>query len=282
MELSVLECQRLREIVHELCGLRLGEEKAYLLQHRLEPVARSAGCASFAQFLGKLAGPEGPSLREPIIEAITTKETSFFRDRHPFDAFRSRILPELADVVRRRRALNRPSPARIWCAAVSTGQEAYSLAMLIDDYRSTAQGSDLAAADFTILASDISAAALAVARKGEYREPAMRDLAKVFRDRYFRRTHSGWTVSDDLVRRIDFRKMNLLDNGLGLGVMDLIFCRNVLIYFDETTRRRICDQFANLLTPGGYLVLGTVENLYTISARFASEHVGPTLVYRKM
>jgi chemotaxis protein methyltransferase CheR len=278
----VLECQRLREIVHDLCGLSLGEEKAYLLEHRLEPVVRAAGCGSFAEFLAKLAGPVGASLREPIIEAITTKETSFFRDRHPFEAFRHTILPDLADVVRQRRATGKRNPARIWCAAVSTGQEAYSLAMLIDDYRLSARGQDLEAADFAILATDISAEALATARSGQYNEQSMRDVPQHFRDRYFQPTQHGWVISDELRRLIEFRRVNLMDKVLALGMMDVIFCRNVLIYFDDAARRRICERLADLLTPGGYLVLGAVENLYAVSARFASEHLGATLVYRNI
>jgi chemotaxis protein methyltransferase CheR len=281
VNLSVLECQRLREIVHELCGLSLGEEKAYLLQHRLEPVAQAADCVDFAEFLGKLAGPEGPSLREPIIEAITTKETSFFRDRHPFDTFRDKLLPELADAVRRRRASGQRAPARIWCAGVATGQEAYSLAMLIDDYRLSARGKDLTAADFAILASDISAEALAIARSGCYTEQALREVPENFRTRYFQPKDAGWVISSELARLVDFRKINLMDNGPALGMMDLVFCRNVLIYFDDATRRRICERFAELLTPGGYLVLGAIENLYTISASFTSEHLGNSLVYRR-
>jgi chemotaxis protein methyltransferase CheR len=282
MDLSALECQRLRQIVHELCGLSLGEEKAYLLQHRLAPVARAAGCGNFTDFLAKLAGPDGLSLRDPVIEAITTKETSFFRDRHPFETFSKRVLPELAEQVRRRRASNQRSPARIWCTAVSTGQEAYSLAMLIDDYRTTVRGRDLEASDFSILATDISADSLAFARKGVYSQQAIRDVADAFRDRYFGRTKDGWAIREELARRIEYRKLNLTDVPLSVGMMDLIFCRNVLIYFDDATRRRVCEHLADSLVPGGYLLLGTVENLYTISSRFTSEHIGPTLLYRRI
>jgi chemotaxis protein methyltransferase CheR len=282
VKLSPLECQRLREIVHDLCGLSLGEEKTYLLQHRLEPVARAAGCPSFADFLLKLGGADGPALREPVIEAITTKETSFFRDRHPFDAFRDKILPDLAEVVRRRRSSGNRNPARIWCAAVATGQEAYSLAILIIEYLSSFRGKDLAAADFSILATDISSAALNIARTGHYSDFSIRDVPTSLRDRYFENKKPGWIVRSELTRLIEFRKINLMDDCPGLGMMDCIFCRNVLIYFDDNSRRRICERLADLLTPGGYLVLGAVENLYAVSTRFASEHLGATLVYRKI
>ena len=168
MDLSPGEFGQLRDLVHRLCGLALPEEKAYLLRHRLGPVARSAGCASFAAFLGKLAGPAGPGLRDPIIEAITTGETSFFRDGHPFDAFRRVLLPRLGALVRGRRLERPPGQARIWCAGVSTGQEAYSVAMLIDDYLSAEGAPDLRTQDFVVLATDVSARVLEVARAGRY------------------------------------------------------------------------------------------------------------------
>jgi chemotaxis protein methyltransferase CheR len=253
-----------------------------LLRHRLEPVARAAGCSSFAALLAKLAGPAGVALREPIIDAITTKETSFFRDRHPFDTFRRIILPELAEQVRQRRAANKPRPARIWCAAVSTGQEAYSLAMLIDDYLTSEQGPSMSPTDFALLATDVSEEALAFARTGRFSEREVtRGVSPAFRERCFRHSKRGWAVADRLKQMVEFRKVNLMDNFAGLGMMDLIFCRNVLIYFDEAARRRICERFAEMLAPHGFLILGAVENLYAISSKFTSQHLGSTMVYRK-
>jgi chemotaxis protein methyltransferase CheR len=283
MDLSASEFRQLRGLVHQLCGLALTEEKAYLLRHRLGPLARSAGCASFAAFLAKLAGPEGAGLRDPIIEAITTAETSFFRDGHPFDAFRRVLLPRLGALVRGRRREHPPGPARVWCAGVSTGQEAYSLAMLIDDYLGAEGGPELRARDFVVRATDISARVLGVAQAGRYtgREVA-RGLSPAWRGRYFRPSAGGWVVDERLRGMVEFRRANLLEDGTGLGPVDLIFCRNVLIYFDESARRRVCDRFADLLRPDGLLVLGTVENLYGISTRFVSERLGPTLVYRKV
>jgi chemotaxis protein methyltransferase CheR len=283
VKLSAGEFGQLRGLVHRLCGLALTEEKAYLVRHRLAPVARAAGCPSFAAFLDKLAGPEGAALREPIVEAITTKETSFFRDRHPFEAFRRVLLPRLGTLIRRRRAARQTAPARVWSVGVSTGQEAYSLAMLIDDFLRTEGGPDLRPQDFAILATDISAQVLETARAGRYDD---RDVARgvklAWQERYFRREDRAWVIDARLRGMVEFRKVNLMDNFSGLGPAEVIFCRNVLIYFDEATRRRICDRFAEMLTPDGVLVLGAVENLYGLSARFLSEHIGPTLVYRKV
>jgi chemotaxis protein methyltransferase CheR len=290
LKLSAIEFEQLRGLIHELCGLALTEEKSYLLRHRLAPVARAAGCADFAAFLRKLAGPEGPALREPIIEAITTKETSFFRDHHPFDNFRRVILPRLGELIRRRRAAPPraldaffgKALARLWCAGVATGQEAYSLAMMIDDYVG-AEGSDLRAPEFAILASDISPKVLETARAGRYSDwEVARGVNRAWQKRYFQRGEQSWMINGELRKMIEFRKINLMENFTGLGTVDVIFCRNVLIYFDEAARRRICDRFADLLAPAGLLVLGTVENLYGISTRFVAEHLGPTLVYCKL
>ena len=133
MELGRTEFDLLRSWIHRLCGLRIPDEKAYLVQHRLEPVARAAGCDSFAKLLAKLPGAEGAPLRDEIIEAVSTNETSFFRDVHPFEALRRRALPLAAEELRRRKAAAGTACIRIWCAGVSTGQEAYSLAMTIDE-----------------------------------------------------------------------------------------------------------------------------------------------------
>jgi chemotaxis protein methyltransferase CheR len=282
VELSPGEFEQLRGLVHRLCGLALTKEKTYLLRHRLGPVARAAGCPSFAAFLAKLAGPEAAALRAPIIEAVTTKETSFFRDRHPFDTFRRVVLPQLAALVRRRRAERRPARARTWCAGVATGQEAYSIAMMIDDYLAAEGGADLGPGDFPVLATDISARVLEAARAGRYSDhDVRRGVGAAWVRRFFQRADRAWVVDARLRGRIEFRQLNLLDPFSGLAPVDVIFCRNVLIYFDEAARRRTCDRFADLLPPDGLLVLGAVENLYGISSQFVAERRGPTLLYRR-
>ena len=272
----------LRRLIHGLCGVMLSEDKAYLIRHRLEPVVRDHGLAGFEELARRLRGPGGTALHDAVVEAITTGETSFFRDGHPFDAFRRVLLPRLGALVRGRRLERPPGQARIWCAGVSTGQEAYSVAMLIDDYLSAEGAPDLRTQDFVVLATDVSARVLEVARAGRYgdREVA-RGVSPPWRERYFRRAGKGWVIDEKLRGMVAFRRANLMENFTGLGRLDLIFCRNVLIYFDESARRRVCERFADMLTPDGLLVLGTVENLYGVSTRFVSERLGPTLVYRK-
>lgn len=285
MDLPPHTFEELRSLIHRLCGLVIPEEKTYLIRHRLEPVARSHGCRSFEEFSQKLRGPEAALLHDSIITAITTNETSFFRDKHPFETFRQEILPRLGEAVRRRKQqlLPRDARTRIWCAAASTGQEPYSLAMILQDYITLNRPLGITDGDFEILATDISAKVLATALAGEYtgRELA-RGLTPQQINRFFRKQGTKFVVDDRLRSLIVFRRVNLVQPFLGLGTFDLIFCRNALIYFDDATKRRICGQFFDMLPAGGLLFLGSAENLYGISDRFESLHYGETLVYRKI
>lgn len=285
MELARATFDDLRSLIHRLCGLALTEEKVYLVRHRLEPVALANGCTSFEAFAQKLRGPGGPALHDAIVEAITTNETSFFRDQHPFETFQRHVLPELAERARTRK-LQSPmltgTRIRLWCAGVATGQEAYSLAMVVAEHVAAGRTPGLSASDFGILATDISARVLATAAAGVYSD---RDLARGLTPqqivRHFRRQGKDWVVQAALRRLIEFRRVNLVQPFRDLGTFDAILCRNVLIYFDETTRRRICEQFHEALAPGGTLLLGSVETLYGLTTRFESVRHGDTVVYRK-
>jgi chemotaxis protein methyltransferase CheR len=155
--------------------------------------------------------------------------------------------------------------------------------MLIDDYLRAEGGPDLGAQDFAVLATDVSAGVLETARAGRYSDRQVtRGMPRAWVARYFRRMEGGWEIDGRLRALVQFRRVNLMDSFAGLGPVDVIFCRNVLIYFDDAARRRICDRFADLLPPDGLLVLGAVENLYGVSTRFASERIGATLVYRRL
>lgn len=285
MELTIPLFMEIRSVIHQLCGLSLGEDKIYLVEHRLEPLLRQNRCPDWESFLTKLRGLEGLSLREAIIEAITTKETSFFRDGHPFDTFRTDVLPwmmERALTSRRRGPSPTGSIGRIWCTASSTGQEPYSLAMVLLDWLNTGTGGGLQPGDFSILATDISSTVLAFAREGKYSDrDVLRGLPANYRNRYFRQDRDDWIICDAIRRLVTFRRLNLVQPLMGLGQFDVIFCRNVLIYFDDDTRRQIIDRLWDSLSPEGILILGSVENLYGVSTRFESTHLGSTIVYRK-
>jgi chemotaxis protein methyltransferase CheR len=270
MKLTGPTFDELRRLIQRLCGLVLNEDKAYLIRHRLEPLARSAGCHDFEELAARLRGPGGAALHDAIVEAITTPETSFFRDGHPFETFRRHLLPLYGAGV------------RIWCAAVSTGQEAYSAAMLLADYLE-ATGAPAGAGEGAILATDVSARVLRTAEAGSYSEREVaRGLTPAQVTRYFERHGERRVVRPQLRRLVRFRRLNLVGSLAGLGPFDIVFCRNVLIYFDDETRRRLCRSLAGVLVEGGWLLLGSAENLYGISEAFESVHLGPTLVYRKV
>jgi chemotaxis protein methyltransferase CheR len=281
MHLSRQTYDELRQAIHRLCGLVLGEDKAYLVRHRLGPLARASGCRSFEEFGERLRRPGASALRDEVVEAITTGETSFFRDAHPFDAFRRHLLPEMAERARRRPMTGQPR-VRLWSVACSTGQEPYSLAMLVHDFVRARPAAGLTEQDFHILATDVSARVLAVAATGEYgRREVARGLTPGQVARHFVPRGHHWVLRDEVRRLVEFRRVNLVQPLAGLGTFDGIFCRNVLIYFDEPTRRRVCAQLDALLDDGGWLVLGAAENLYGISDRFEAVSLGATLVYRK-
>jgi chemotaxis protein methyltransferase CheR len=276
MELSRPVFDELRRLIHRLCGLVVAEDKAYLIRHRLGPVARAAGCRSFEALAQMLRGSEGAALHAPIVEAITTAETSFFRDPHVFEAFRCHLLPRLGEKVRG------GAKVRLWCAAASTGQEPYSLAMLLHDYVAANRFRGVHASDFSILATDISERVLAIARAAEYGDrDAARGLTPALLARCFNRRGHVWVVRDPVRRLVEFRRLNLTAPLTDLPTFDAIFCRNLLIYFDLDTRQRVCRGLHGLMNDGGWLVLGAAENLYGVSDQFETLRLGDALVYRK-
>jgi chemotaxis protein methyltransferase CheR len=286
MELSHQEYDLLSKYIHELCGLVIPEEKSYLIRQRLEPVAMTEGCESFRELFGKIKSGEIPDIEEQIIDAITTNETSFFRDGHPFDTFRDHILPKLGELVveRKARQITRKGPkVSIWSAGSSTGQEPYTLAMLIHEYASQNPRMGIMQDDFGLLATDVSSRALSRAMAGEYTEMEVRRGLSPYRiEKYFRQVNRRWVISSALRVMVDFRQINLIKPFSILGGFDMILCRNVLIYFGETTKQHMINQLYNMLSDDGYLMLGATENLYGLTNKFKSFHCGKTLLYTKV
>ena len=284
MEVSPQEFRDVQTLVRSLCGLVLTDDKTYLVQTRLESVVQSHGCRTFAEYLGRLQQTHARLMRDELVEALTTGETSFNRDTHPFEEFRRRILPALADIVCRRREEGNLAPvARIWSAGCSTGQEPYSLVMAICNYVAANPALALRPEHFPILATDVSMRSLNTAKEGCYSDRDLdRGLPSELRSRYFTQRGDCWTAKDELRRLIEFRRLNFMDRVSNLGPFEVIFCRNVMIYFDTPTRQRLCDQFYQLLAPGGLLILGSAESLYGLNTLFLSEQIGGTTGYRKI
>ncbi len=283
MELQKTEFDAIRRYVLRACGLDLGDDKAYLVRQRLEPVAQDEGCRTFQELAAKLETQSDDRLRDKIIACITTNESSFFRDGAPYEFFRQHLLPRLTARVieRKNRPFARKGPqVSILSAGASTGQEPYSLAMALCE--SLAGRSDVVPEDFSIVAVDISPRVLAQAISGEFKDAeAQRGLTQAQRLKHFTLKGNTWVVGDHLKRLVRFQRVNLAEPFAYLGGFDAIFCRNVLIYFNVDTRRRIFEQFHQMLPDDGILLLGSTENLYGTFDKFTSEYWQKLLYYRK-
>jgi chemotaxis protein methyltransferase CheR len=261
--ISAAEFRLLRDLIERLCGIALGEEKAYLIETRLAGLLVEHGCQDFGAFYRLVASDPNPQLKERIVDAMTTNETLWFRDGHPFVILKEKLLPALAARLRDGSRFR----VRLWSAACSTGQEPYSLAMSVLEFCRLNPG--VRPEQFEILATDISPSALFMAKAGRYDQAAVnRGLPDALRDRYFRPEGHVWVAGDDLKRLITFRKFNLLEPLEPLGAFDIVFMRYVAIYFSDAFKQRIYGNVANLLAPSGHLLISAVESLRGISDAF--------------
>jgi chemotaxis protein methyltransferase CheR len=241
----------LQRFIERESEIVIADNKRYLLEVRLAPLMRSEGMASFGELVAALRGGRGASLGARIIESMTTHETLWFRDRFPFDFFRDHILKVHAQ--------SNDGPLTVWSAACATGQEPYSLSILVEEFAAMHPRSH---PDVKILATDISAAALEVARQGVYDALALRrGMDEVRLRRFFTETAGGWKVKPEVAARITFRPLNLQAGFLHVGKFHVIFCRNVLIYFSGERKTDILDRLLQALHPGGHLVLGASETI---------------------
>ena len=259
----------LAEFLLARSGLALRREKEYLLNGRLIPVAQSIGLESLEDLVALLRTGGDLSLEDAVTEAMTTNETSFFRDKSPFDDFKNTLLPEL---ITARRSLRR---MRIWCAAASTGQEHYSVAMILKDHFP-----ELYSWDVEILGTDLSPAVLKRAEDGVYTQfEVQRGLPIQLLVKHFESSDNGWRINDDLTAGVSFKPLNLLDGFSHLGLFDVVFCRNVLIYFDTETKCDILERMQRALAPDGYLILGGSETVMGITECLAKYGPCPSGVY---
>jgi len=252
----------LRKFLYDRSGLALTPDKSYLLESRLAPIARRMKLKSLADLIAHMRIACDEALTVQVVEAMTTNETLFFRDRWPFERFSARILPELMEANKHTKRI------RIWCAACSSGQEPYSLAMLIAEAGRVLDGWTV-----ELIGTDISEEMLGRCRKGWYSTfEVQRGMPPELLKKYFTKDGEGWKISDRLRSMVKFRNFNLLADpaaaSSGLQGLDLIFCRNVLIYFDEATRKRVFSGMAKVVKPGGFLCLGGAETVIGISDAF--------------
>jgi len=280
MDMSSDAFNLLRDYIRTVCGLVITEDKEYFIRQRLEPLAERMNCRSMDEFVHRLRFEPSFGLRAEVISAITTNETSFFRDGHPWDAIRNVILPELA-----KRARHIPTSERkfrFWSAASATGQEAFSLAILVDEFTHTHPEYLLRNEHFSILATDISQRMIVRSLSGYFSAFELtRGLSQDRKHKYFINNGSHYTASDNLRGMIEFREANLTSSLSSLGTFDLILCRNVLIYLDAATKTAIFSELDTMLATNGWLMLGATENVYGLTDLFVSERHGSTILYRK-
>ena len=273
--ISTVEFKLLRDFIEQHCGICLGEEKAYLIETRLAGLMVQSGCPDFGSFYRLARDGSVPQLKEKIIDAMTTNETLWFRDTHPFITLKEKFLPALADEILKGNRVR----IRIWSAACSTGQEPYSMAMVIHEYCRTHPG--IQPSHFEILATDISPSALFLAKNGRYDENAMRrGLPDDMRARYFHTDGTTWMVNEELKNLVTFKKFNLQDAMEPMGHFDIVFCRYVTIYFAEDFKKRIFSGFARVLAPSGLLVVSAVESLRGIAENFLPLTYSGSLYYQ--
>lgn len=247
----------LRKLLKDHSGLDLSADKQYLIESRLLPLSRKAGLSGIGELVEKLKG-RSTSLTTQVVEAMTTNETFFFRDKVPFDHFRDSIIPEILQARAGRKSI------RIWCAAGSTGQEPYSLAMSLKE-----MGAALSGWRVEILATDLSQEVLEKSKAGLYSQfEVQRGLPIQKLVKYFKQTGEFWQVNADIRAMVQHRQLNLLHDFSQLGMFDVIFCRNVLIYFDQDTKIDIFNRLAKATEPDGFLVLGAAETVVGLTEVF--------------
>ncbi len=246
-------------LVRERSGLVLGDDKGYLVESRLKSVLRAHALADLRALVVRLRAGDKRLITD-VVEALTTNETSFFRDTKPFHSLTETILPHLQATVGKHRRV------RIWSAAASTGQEAYSIAMTLAEVKR--RFPDL---QVDILATDISEEVLAKARAGVYSQlEVQRGMPAPLMIRHFaKRADGDWEIKPEIRQAVRFQKFNLLDNPAQLGSFDVVFCRNVLIYFERSTKAAVLERLARRLDPEGFLILGGAETVIGITEVFS-------------
>lgn len=270
-DLTPVEYTNFCNFLEKHCGIVLGASKQYLVRSRLSPLISEFNCESLSEIVKRAMEPRENALRSVVIDAMTTNETLWFRDRYPFEILTQRLLVEFSD-------LNRP--LKIWSAASSSGQEPYSIAMTCLEFKEKNPGSFKRG--FDILGTDISPSMLAHCQKGEYDKLALsRGLSSEMQRKYFDPSSDGcFKVKPSVKQHVKFRSLNLLDSFASVGRFDIIFCRNVLIYFSPDIKRQIFANFAKVANSKGYLMLGASESINGLTDDFEMNRCTSGIVYK--
>jgi chemotaxis protein methyltransferase CheR len=269
------ELKLISQYIQSITGIYLDQSKSYLFETRLSSIAEAQACKSYQELYNKARQEPSRKIEKEIIDAITTNETLFFRDKGPFELLQHKILPEMIDARSSKSALK--PRIKIWSAASSTGQELYSIAIVIKELLK-----DSTDYSFTLTGTDISDAAVTQASYGKYnRFEIERGLDKRYLQKYFTLFGDSWKIKDEIRAMVNFKKLNLMQPFTGLGKFDIIFCRNVAIYFTFEDRKKLFNKLADSLADDGYLVIGSTESLTGVCPRFVPKRHLRSIFYQK-
>jgi chemotaxis protein methyltransferase CheR len=271
LNVSPEEYSQLSEFLSTVCGIELGDNKQYLVNSRLKSVVARHGFRSVTDMLSSIKFDGGATLRQQLIDAMTTHETLWFRDQYPYEALKRMILPELARA-------NLPN-VRIWSAACSSGQEPYSISMIVEEYRREYPKHPLPTVQ--VVATDISPTILKSAKEGIYEDIALsRGLTSDRRAKFFDEQGGRAQVKDFVRKQVTFQELNLVSPLSVIGKFRVVFCRNVLIYFSDKNKSSILDRIAAVMEPGGYLFLGGSESISRYTTKFEVARYYGGMVFR--
>lgn len=270
------DIKEISKYILHISGIDLKESKAYLIETRLGDLMKEYKCSSYRELCSKAKTDSNKAIENKIIDAISTNETLFFRDIRPFEVLQHKILPDLIDRRTERSSGLLPIPIRIWSAACSTGQEVYSIAMVLKELLL-----DLKKYNVKLLGTDISDSAIGQASYGTYNKFEIeRGLSKEKLQKYFIPNGGNWKINDEIRAMVSFAKQNILKPLAGLGKLDIIFCRNVGIYFNLENRKKLFENIASILAPDGYLIIGSTESLTGICSLFEPKRYLRTIYYQ--
>lgn len=269
------EFDQFRQFLEEACGISLGDNKQYLVTNRIRRILEENNIGSFGELVRALKLGFNRKLKDQVVDSMTTNETFWFRDIYPYEYLKTTLLPQLMA------GNNRMfGPVRVWSAACSSGQEPYSISIMVEEYKRQVMGN--LARPVQVVATDLSSTVLDQAKRGEYDKlSVLRGLSAERLERYFDNpTPAIWRVKSAVKDRIDFRSLNLLDSYAALGKFDIVFCRNVLIYFNAELKRQILQKIHASLRPQGILFLGSSEGLAGAADLFEMVRCEPGILYR--
>ena len=276
IEITIQEQKALFQLILDKTGIFYGKDKAYLIESKLQPLLKKHEFPSFSELYNKIISDKTRYFERELVEAVTNNETLFFRDTSPFNLLQHKIIPDLIDQKMKEPLTGKKKSIKIWSAGCSTGQEVYSIAIVLKELFLSPITFDI-----SILGTDISNIALKSAQKGEYSElEVSRGVPEKILQKFFYKKNNLYCINDNVKEHVSFKQLNLLDPFFGLGSFDIVFCRNVAIYFTLQERKELFKKIAGIIKPGGYLIIGSSENITKLTSGFEAKRYLKTLCYR--